>query len=69
MPCLNNGPFVIDNEMTDLVELSGGEPMIPRKFDWHQPELGVVPISSNMNVNGLVAVETAEKQPVRPRNA
>jgi hypothetical protein len=69
MPCLNNGPFVIDNEATNLVELSWAEPMIPRKFDGHQPELRMVTISSNMNVNGLVAIETVEEQPVRPRNA
>jgi hypothetical protein len=69
IPCLDDGFLVIHDETTDLVELSWAESMIPRKFGRHQPELGVVSISPNVDVDGLVAVETVEKQPVPPRDA
>lgn len=65
MPCLNNARFVLHNETTELVELSWAEPMIPREVDWRQPELGVPSFSANVDVLGLVAVETIEKEPVR----
>jgi hypothetical protein len=68
MPCLDNGRFVLHNETTDLVELSWAEPMIPRKFDGRQPELGVLSISPKMNMHGLVAIEAIEKEPIRPWN-
>ena len=60
--------FVLDNETTDLVELSWAEPMIPRELDGRQPELGVLLIASNVDVHGFVAVEAVEKEPVRPWN-
>ena len=61
MPCLDNGRFVFHNETTDLVELSWAEPIIPRELDGRQPELGVPSISANVDVHGLMAVETVEK--------
>ena len=68
MPCLNNVGFLLHNETTDLVELSWAEPMIPRELDARQPELRVLAISANMDVHGLVAVETVKKEPVRSWN-
>src|SRR5437773_2538719 len=65
MPCLNNRLFVLDNETTNLVELSWAETMIPCEFDRRQPELSLMPVSPNVYVNGLVAIETVEKEPVR----
>ena len=53
---------------TELVELSWAEPMIPRELDGRQPELGVLSISSNVDVHGLLAVEAVEKEPVRAWN-
>lgn len=35
--------------------------MIPRWVDRHQPELSIVPILSNVSVNGFVAVEHCRK--------
>ncbi len=55
MPCLGNKCFVFHNETTDLIELSWTEPMIPRELDGRQPELGVLSISTNVDVHGLVA--------------
>jgi hypothetical protein len=69
MPCLDYRHFVIDDKTTDLIELSWTEPMIPRELDGRQPELGVLPIPSDVNVHGLVAVEAVEKEPERPWNA
>jgi hypothetical protein len=66
IPCLDDGFSVIHNETTDLVEFSWAESMIPRKFDRHQPELGV---RAERGREWLVAIETVEKQPVRPRDA
>ena len=68
MPCLNNRLFVLDNETTNLVELSWAETMIPCEFDRRQPELGLPPIASHVDVHGLVAVETMEEEPLRPWN-
>jgi len=41
--------------------------MIPRQGDGRQPELAVRPIPSDVDVHGLVAVETVEEERVRPR--
>jgi hypothetical protein len=68
MPCLDYRRFVIYDKTTDLVELSWTEPMIPRKLDGRQPELGVLSIPSDVNVHRLVAVEAVEKEPERPWN-
>jgi Transposase len=65
---LNSGRFVLDDETTDLVEFSWAEPMIPRQFDRRQPELGMLTVPANVNVQGLMAVETVEEEPVRPWN-
>jgi hypothetical protein len=43
--------------------------MIPCELDRRQPELAVLPITPNVDVHGLVAVETVEKEPVGSRNA
>jgi hypothetical protein len=68
MPCLTNGRFVLDNQTTDFVELWWAEPMIRRQLDRRQPELGVLSVSANVDVQRLVAVETVEEEPVRPWN-
>lgn len=52
---------MLHNQTTNFVELSWAEPMIPRELDRRQPELGVLSISANMNVHGLVAVEAVEE--------
>ena len=66
IPCLNDDVFVLQNHVPNLVEFTRAEPMIPRELDWRQPKLAVPPIAPD--VNGFVAVETVEKEPVRPRN-
>jgi hypothetical protein len=68
IPCLDDDLFVLQNQAPNLVEFTRAEPMIPREFDRSQPQLAVLAITPNMDVNGFVAVETIEKKPVRPRN-
>jgi hypothetical protein len=58
MPCLDNERFVLHNETTDLVEFFCAEPMIPREFHGRQPELGLLSISSSVDVHRFVAIET-----------
>ena len=67
MPCLDNDLLVLQNQVPNLVEFTSAEPMIPREFDGCQPELAVLPIASNVDVHGLVAVEAIEKEPVGPK--
>ena len=43
--------------------------MVPRQRHGRQPEFRMLPIAADMNVHGLVAVETVKEEPVRPGNA
>ncbi len=69
MPCLYDLRLVFQDESTNLVQLAGAETMIPRQIDGCQPEFGLLVFASNVDMNGLVAIETEEEEPVRPRNA
>src|SRR5665213_414067 len=71
IPCLDDDRFVLQNQVPNLVEFARTEPMIPRERRRRQPELAMLPIAPNVDVHGLVAIETIEKEPVRsgnPRN-
>src|SRR3990172_834802 len=69
MPRLDNGRVVFNNKMTDLVEFSRTESMIPRQGHGRQPELRVLPVPTNVDVHRFVAVETIEIEPIWPLNA
>ena len=69
IPGLDDGRFVFDNQLPNLVEFTRAEAVIPCQFNRSQPELAVLPIATNVDVHWLVAVESVEEEPVRPRNA
>jgi hypothetical protein len=69
MPCLNNRLFLGDDESTNIIQLAWAESMVPRKCCGRQPKFGVLPVAPHVDVHGVVAVETLEEEPVRPRNA
>src|SRR5438876_10666415 len=69
IPCLNDYLFVLNNQTTNVIQLAWAEPMVPCEHNGRQPELGVLPVATHVDVPGLVAVETVEKEPVRPGNA
>jgi hypothetical protein len=67
MPSPNDCLLVLDDQATDVVQLSRTEAMIPRQGDRRQPEFGLLTVASHVNVHRLVAVETVEEEPVRTR--
>ena len=68
MPCLDDRRFVFDDKPTDLIQLARTEPMVPCQCRGRQPKLCVLPITSQVDVHGFVAVETIEEEPIRPGN-
>jgi hypothetical protein len=68
MPCLDDRRFVLNDEPTDVIQLTWAEPMVPRQCHRRQPELGVLLIPTYVDVHGLGAIETVEEKPVRTRN-
>ena len=66
MPCLDDRRFVFDDKPTDLIQLARTEPMVPCQCRGRQPKLCVLPITSQVDVHGFVAVETIEEEPIRP---
>jgi hypothetical protein len=68
MPSPNYRLFVLDNQATDVVQLSRAEAMIPCQGHRRQPELRLVPVASYVDVHRLVTVETVEEEPIRARD-
>jgi len=68
IPCLSDDLFVRDNQAPNIVGFPSAEPMIPRERHRCQPELAMLAVAANVNVNGFVAIETIEEKPVRSRN-
>src|SRR5437867_7791156 len=63
MPCLDDRRLMLDNQTTNIIQLSRAEPMIPCQCHRGQPELRVLPVAPHVDVHGLDAVETVEEEP------
>jgi len=50
MPSLDDASVVLDNYAPDLVELAWAEAAIPGQNDRLDPELGLIPLTANVNV-------------------
>jgi hypothetical protein len=55
---------MLDDDPLDVPQLVAGKPVIKSHLYRLQPELCFAFIPSHMNVNGLVAIETVEKEAV-----
>jgi len=64
IPCLDDDRFVLQNYLPNLVEFTRAEPIIPREFDGHQPELAVLSIAPNVDGRcpGVPALRRAKKK-------
>jgi hypothetical protein len=69
MPGLDDASLVLDNYAPDLVELARTEAAVPGHNDRFDPELGLIPLTANVNVRRFGTVETVEEQPVRSGNS
>jgi hypothetical protein len=69
MPSLDDASVVLDNYAPDLVELARAEAAIPGQNDRLDPELGLIPLTANVNVYWFRTVEAVEEQPVRSWNS
>jgi hypothetical protein len=69
MPCLDDDSLIRHDESPNVVEFPSAEPMIPGESNGCQPELAMLSIAPNVDVQGLNAVETVEEKPLRPRDA
>ena len=65
MPCLDDRRFVLNDEPTDVIQLTWAEPMVPRQCHRRQPELGVL-VPTYVDVHGLGAIETVEENQYGP---
>jgi hypothetical protein len=69
MPGLDDASLVLDNYAPDLVELARTEASVPGQNDWVEPELGLIPLTANVNVHRFGTVEAVEEQPVWSRDS
>jgi hypothetical protein len=68
MPRLDDASLVLDNYAPDLIELARTETSIPGQDDRTDPELGLIPVTTDVDMRRFGAVKAVEKQPVRSRN-
>jgi hypothetical protein len=57
---------ILNDQSSNTIQFLGREAVVVTQNHWLQPKLASAAVSTHMHVLWLVAVETIEKEPVRP---
>jgi hypothetical protein len=68
IPSLQDPLSVFRNQLANTIQLGGRKSLVETEHDRLQPELADHSLTPNVHMLRLVAVETIEEEPIRPRN-